>query len=92
MVAQIMGTTESVTDQAAAPNPSAGGAAPPPQEIAAQPAQPEVVLQPVRLAEQDPATAQESANSADVGRVQPEPSPAAPQHAVRRHGTAKPVV
>jgi DNA-nicking Smr family endonuclease len=88
MVAQIMGTTESVPDDAAAPNPSASAATPSAQEIAAHPAPPELAVQPVRMPEQTPLPAQTSSE----GSNNEQPTLAAPQQSVRRHGTAKPVI
>jgi hypothetical protein len=77
MVSQIMGTAESVAEQAAAFAP-----VPPPTE-------PELPVRPVRLG-QPPAS--KSEDNAPAGNTEPVPDRAAPQQAVRRHGTAKPVV
>jgi Protein of unknown function (DUF3306) len=92
MVAQIMGTSEPVADQAAAASPSASAAVPPPQEIVAQPVQPELAVQPVRVAEQARSGAEDSASGVAEELAKTEPSPAAPQQTVRRHGTAKPLI
>lgn len=84
MVSQIMGTAESVTEQAAA-LPSA----PSPAEIATQQMQPEAPVGPVRMGQPAAPTSQDDAAA---GKADAVPDRVAPQQAVRRHGTAKPVI
>jgi hypothetical protein len=84
MVSQIMGTAESVAEQAAPLPP-----APSPPEIAAEPMQSEPPVRPMRLGE---APASKSQDGTAVVNTDAEPDRAASQQAVRRHGTAKPVI
>jgi hypothetical protein len=84
MVSQIMGTAESVAEQAAEPNLASSS----PEAGAAQTTEPPLAVQPVRLAEPQ-SEAQETASPALETRLE---ESAAPQQSVRRHGTAKPVI
>lgn len=85
MVSQIMGTAESVAEQAAEPS----LATPLPEEGAAQTSEPRLAAQPVRLGQPQSDAEQVTGPVADK---QADESSAAPQQTVRRHGTAKPVI
>jgi hypothetical protein len=85
MVSQIMGTVDSVAEQAAEPN----LAVPLAQEGATLTTEPPLAVQPVRLGEPR-SNAQQTVDPPDHKPVAE--SAAAPQQGVRRHGTAKPVI
>jgi len=85
MVSQIMGTAESVAEQA--PEPKL--ATPFPEEGATQTRESQLAAQPVRLGAPRSDAEQTTGPAAD--KQADEPS-GAPQQTVRRHGTAKPVI
>jgi hypothetical protein len=85
MVSQIMGTAESVAEQAAEPTLPT----PLPVQGAAQTSEPRLAAQPVRLGEPQSDAEQSTGPVADNQADEPT---AAPQQTVRRHGTAKPVI
>jgi hypothetical protein len=92
LVSQIMGGGESVESTAAAPNESAGASGSLPNESATQKPEPDLPVEAVRLSSETAPMAQKAPNTEEGRATEAEESPVAPQHAVRRHGTAKPVV
>jgi hypothetical protein len=99
MVSQIMGGGESVTEPqastASAENEATAASAPFPNDSAPQKTEPDLPVQAVRLSSE----AQRLSNNEETAanKVAPQPdsdesNAAAPQQAVRRHGSAKPVV
>jgi hypothetical protein len=101
MVSQIMGGGESVV-QPAAPtaetgNEPASASAQLPEDSATQKPKPDLPVQAVRLRNetsfQEPLKAEEGERvAAEQAKRSEENGTAAPQHAVRRHGSAKPLV
>jgi hypothetical protein len=95
LVSQIMGSSES-GDEASAKDVETGNE--PAQYNAAQEPKPDLPTQALRLGSETISTAQEPSNIAAAGKeaVQAEASKegnsAAPQQAVRRHGSAKPLI
>jgi hypothetical protein len=95
MVSQIMGGGDSVPESAA---PAAGPEHEPasaPEDTAAQKPESELAVQTVRLTSEvssEPNAAQGKRADADAAEHAPESRAAAPQHEVRRHGSAKPRV
>jgi hypothetical protein len=100
MVSQIMGTGERPAEPPAAAELSAEIAEAP--ESPGEP-EPELPEQPLRLSTQSVPLEQNSSDRAEATTLETEPKsdsnasnrasdPAAPQHEVRRHGSAKPVV
>jgi hypothetical protein len=99
MVSQIMGGGESVAEArastASAENESTGASAPFPDDSAPQKTEPDLPVQAVRLsneAQKLSNNAETAPNNATAEPDSDEGSAAAPQQAVRRHGSAKPVV
>ena len=99
MVSQIMGGGESVAEPrastASAENESTGASTPFPDDSAPQKTEPDLPAQAVRLsseAQKLSSSEKTAPNSAAAELDSDESSAAAPQQAVRRHGSAKPVV
>jgi hypothetical protein len=101
LVSQIMGGGESVTEAAASDadsgNEPAGGPAQFAEDSATQKPEPDLPTEALRLgsetASQKSQNAEEGAlNESEQAKRSDESNVAAPQQAVRRHGTAKPVV
>jgi hypothetical protein len=99
MVSQIMGRGESVAEPrastASAENEPTGASAPFPDDNALQKPEPDLPAQAVRLsseAQKFSNNEEAEANKAPPDQDLDEGSAAAPQQAVRRHGSAKPVV
>jgi hypothetical protein len=96
MVSQIMGGGESVvepvTSTADAGNESANASAQLPKDSAAQKPEPDVPIEAVRLGSETVSMAQKASGAQEGQPTEAEQSSVAPQQAVRRHGTAKPVV
>jgi hypothetical protein len=100
MVAQIMGSGESVAERAASPaDPGSelASAAQVPEESAAQKPGPDLPTEALRLgsetvAEKGPNPEEGAPNEGEQRKRPEENRVAAPQQALRRHGSAKPVV
>jgi hypothetical protein len=92
LVSQIMGSGEPVESTAAAANESTGVSASFPNESATQKPEPGLPVEAVRLGSETTSLPQKAPNAEEGRPTGPEARPIAPQHAVRRHGTAKPVV
>jgi hypothetical protein len=99
MVSQIMGGGESVAEPpgstASTENESTGASAPFPDDSAPQKTEPDLPVQAVRLSSEVQKLSnneETAANKASPEQTSDEGSAAAPQQAVRRHGSAKPVV
>jgi Protein of unknown function (DUF3306) len=103
LVSQIMGSGESVADPLASdPEPGkapAGDSTQASGHSAAQEAGPELATEALRLTDEPSAIAQKPANHEELAASEgqrevdaPQRESAAPQQAVRRHGSAKPVV
>ena len=99
MVSQIMGGGESVTEPpastASAENEPTGASAPFPDDSAPQKTEPDSPVQAVRLSSEAQKLSNDeetAANKASPEQDSDESSAAASQQAVRRHGSAKPVV
>lgn len=103
LVSQIMGSDESVVEPpisvAESGKEPAGTPAQSSEHHAVQASQPEVPIQTLRLGEETLSRAQIPSNIEDGARIRAEQAKdtgeinsVAPQHAVRRHGSAKPLV
>jgi hypothetical protein len=99
MVSQIMGGGESVAEPqaatASAENESTGASAPFPDDSASQKTEPDLPVQAVRLSSEVQKLSNNAETAPSNAAAEPdsdESSAAAPQQAVRRHGSAKPVV
>jgi hypothetical protein len=90
MVSQIMGGGESAVSAADAANKPEGAATQLPGDSATQKTEPD--LPAVRLGSETASVAQNAPYAEQGQPAEAEQSPVAPQQAVRRHGTAKPVV
>jgi Protein of unknown function (DUF3306) len=90
MVSQIMGGGESAVSAAGAANEPGGAATQLPGDSATQKTEPD--LPAVRLGSETASVAQKAPHAEQEQPAEAEQSPVAPQQAVRRHGTAKPVV
>jgi hypothetical protein len=92
LVSQIMGSGESAVSTADAGNESANASAKLSEESAAQKPEPDLPVEAVRLGSETASMAQKASSAEERQPTEAEQSRAAPQQAVRRHGSAKPVV
>jgi Protein of unknown function (DUF3306) len=91
MVSQIMGG-ESAVPAADAANESGAACTQLPGDSATQKPEPDLPVEAVRSGSETASVAQKAPHAGEAQPAEPEQSPVAPQQAVRRHGTAKPVV
>lgn len=92
LVSQIMGGGESAVSAADAANDPEGAATQLPEDSATQKTEPDLPGEAVRLGSETASVAQNAPHAEQGQPAEDEQSPIAPQQAVRRHGTAKPVV
>jgi hypothetical protein len=92
MVSQIMGGSESVVSAANAANQPGRASTQLPGDSAPQKTETDLPVEAVRLGGEQASVAQKAPHAEQGQPAEPEQSSAAPQQAVRRHGTAKPVV
>jgi hypothetical protein len=96
LVSQIMGSGESGAEPrasiAGAENEPTGASAPFPDDSATQKPEPNLPVEAVRLSSETASTAQKTPYAEEGESTEVQQATVAPQQAVRRHGTAKPVV